>query len=71
MAQISFCPSTLCPLEVIDIRLKEFVRLHHIDLIRRINYKVNKAKSNAHEKLLFKQLSYYYLTTGHVIIIIR
>ena len=70
MTQTSFCPSTLCPLEVIDIRLKEFVRLHHIDLICRINYKVNKAKSNTHGKQLFKQLSYYYLTTEHVIIII-
>lgn len=34
--QSSSCPSTLPPFEVIDTRLKEFVRLHHIDLLSTI-----------------------------------
>jgi hypothetical protein len=68
-AQVSSCPSALFPLEIVDKKLKEFVRLHHIDLSRTINYQVNKIKSITSEKQLFKQLSFYYLTTDHVMII--
>ncbi|CAF1462144.1 unnamed protein product [Didymodactylos carnosus] len=53
--------------EIIDKRLKEFVCLHHIDLLRKINYQVNKLKDNIYEK----QLSYYYLTTEQFEIINR
>ena len=67
--QSSLCPSTLPPLEVIDTRLKEFVRLHHIDLIRTVNYQTNKLKDDIREKQLFQQLSYYYLTSEQVLII--
>ena len=43
MTQSSSCPSTmLSSLEIIDQRLKEFVRLHHLDLLRTINYQMNK-----------------------------
>ncbi len=38
MAQSTVCPSTLPSLEIIDQKLKEFVRLHHLDLIRTIDY---------------------------------
>ncbi|UJR12871.1 hypothetical protein I4U23_017045 [Adineta vaga] len=55
-------PSTLTPIEVIDRRLKEFVCLHHIDLLRTVNYQVNKLKDEIYEKQLFKQLTFYYLT---------
>ena len=67
--QSSSCPSTLPPFEVIDTRLKEFVRLHHIDLIRTVNYRTNKLKDDIREKQLFQQLSYYYLTSEQVLII--
>ncbi len=70
-AQLSLCPSTLFPLEISDKKLKEFVRLHHIDLSRTINYQANKIKSIISEKQIFKQLSYYYLTTDQVTIIIN
>jgi hypothetical protein len=66
-AQLSSCPSTLFPLEIIDKKLKEFVRLHHIDLSRTIHYQANKIKSIISEKQIFKQLSHYYLTTDQVI----
>ena len=67
--QSSSCPSTLPPLEVIDSRLQEFVHLHHIDLLRTVNYQTNKLKDDIREKQLFQQLSYYYLTSEQVLII--
>lgn len=67
--QSSSWPSTLLPFEVIDARLQEFVRLHHIDLIRTVNYQTNKLKDDIREKQLFQQLSYYYLTSEQVLII--
>jgi hypothetical protein len=67
--QSASCPLPLSPLEIIDQRLKEFVRSHHIDLIRTINYQVNKVKDNIYEKQLFKQLSCYYLTTEQIVMI--
>ena len=72
MAQSS---SSSCPvsfyscLEIIDQKLKEFVRLHHFYLIRQINYYVNKLKDNIREKQLFEQLSSYTLKNEQVIII--
>ena len=66
--QVFSCPITLSSSEIIDERLKEFVRLHHIDLLRTINYQVTKLKDKIYEKELFKQLSYYYLTTKQVLI---
>ncbi|CAF4898878.1 unnamed protein product, partial [Rotaria socialis] len=46
---------------MIDQRLKEFVRLHHIDLVRTVNYQKHKLKGIIYEKRLFNQLSSYYL----------
>ncbi|CAF4360224.1 unnamed protein product, partial [Rotaria magnacalcarata] len=61
MIQLSSCPTTLHPLELIDQRLKEFVRLHHIDLVRTVNYQKHKLKYIIYEKRLFNQLSSYHL----------
>ncbi|CAF4970036.1 unnamed protein product, partial [Rotaria socialis] len=44
-----------------DQRLKEFVRLHHIDLVRTVNYQKHKLKDIIYEKRLFNQLSSYHL----------
>ncbi len=38
MLQLTSCSSTLPRLEIADQRLKKFVRLHHLDLLRKINY---------------------------------
>ncbi|CAF1449613.1 unnamed protein product [Adineta ricciae] len=59
--QSSSCPLTLSLLEIVDARLHEFVRLHHIDLMRTIRFRINKLKDEVHEKQLFQHLSYYYL----------
>ncbi len=64
--QASSCPFKLTDLEMIDKRLKEFVHLHHLDLLRTVKYHVNKLKDNIQEKQLYKQLSYYYLTKEQV-----
>jgi len=66
MTQASSCPFKLTDLEIMDQRLKEFVHLHHLDLLRKVKYRVNKLKDNIHEKQLYKQLSYYYLTKEQV-----
>ena len=66
LTQSSTCPSTLLPLEIIDQRLKEFVRLHHLDLLRTINYQISKLNSNILIKKFSKQLSTFHLTTKQV-----
>jgi len=66
MTQASSCPFQLSDLEIMDKRLKEFVHLHHLDLLRAVKYRVTKLKDNIQEKQLYKQLSYYYLTTEQV-----
>jgi len=63
--------STLCPfitpsLETIDARLKEFIRLHHIDLCRTISYQIYKLKSQIHERDLFQQISSFDLNEEQV-----
>ena len=62
MMQSSSCPTTLYSLEKIDQRLKDFVRLHHIDLVRTVNYQKNKLKDIIYEKRLLNQISSYHLT---------
>ena len=54
---------------MIDQRLKEFVRLHHIDLLQTVTYQLNKLKNKINENQLIKQLSVYNLTTEQVCII--
>ena len=66
MAQSITCPLTLPSLEMIDQRLKEFVRLHHLDLRRTINYQLSKLNSNELIKKFSKQLSTFHLTAKQV-----
>jgi hypothetical protein len=66
MAQSRTCPSTLHPLEIIDQRLKEFFRLHHLDLLRTINYQISKLNSNILIKEFSKQLSAFRLIAKQV-----
>ncbi len=71
LAQSSMCPSTLPSLEIIDQRLKEFVRLHHLDLQRTINYQISVLNSNITIKKFSKQLSTFHLTPKQVRIFIQ
>ncbi len=41
ITQLLLCPVTFVSIEFLDHRLKEFVRLHHLDLMRTINYQIN------------------------------
>ncbi len=66
MAQSSTRPFTLPPLEIIDQRLKEFVRLHHLDLLQIFNYQISKLNSNILIKKFSKQLSTFRLTAKQV-----
>ncbi|CAM4825035.1 unnamed protein product [Rotaria magnacalcarata] len=61
LSQSLSCPKTLF-LSHVESRLVEFVCLHHIDLIRKINYQVNKFKDLIRETQLFETLSSYSLT---------
>ncbi|CAF1529401.1 unnamed protein product, partial [Adineta ricciae] len=54
------CPPSLSPLDIFDGRLKEFVRLHHLDFIRANRYRIHQFKADIHEKQLGKELSYYF-----------
>jgi hypothetical protein len=67
VTQSSSCPTQLSSLEIIDQRLKEFVRLHHLDLLRTINYQIYKLNTNIHIMRLSKQLSSFHLTTKQVL----
>jgi hypothetical protein len=67
MTQSSSCPKSLSSLEIIDQRLNEFVRLHHLNLLRTINNQIYKLNTNIHIARLFKQLSSFHLTTTQVV----
>lgn len=56
ISQATSCPSSL-DLIVIEDRLKEFVRLHHLDLIRRIQYQLHHFQGYLQEQELSQQLS--------------
>ena len=60
-------PLTLLHLELIDSRLKEFVRLHHLDLTKTIHYQIGKLNANINIKKFTKQLSAFHLTTKQVL----
>jgi len=65
--QSTSCPSTLPhSLERIDSRLKEFIRLHHLDILRKINYQISKLNSKIHIEKFSKQLSSFHLTAKQV-----
>ena len=57
----------LSSLETTDLRLKEFIRLHHFDLLRTVNYQVNKFKDIIYESYLFQQLSSFDLSLEQVL----
>ena len=68
------CPTTLITqtnmsLEIIDQRLNEFVRLHHLDLLRQVNYCMNKLRDDLRGKQLLQELSSYLLTDEQVIVL--
>lgn len=60
------CPFRMAGGETIDVHLKEFVRLHHLDLIRSINYQLNRFRDDLEEKRLAQQLQTYRLTIEQV-----
>ena len=66
ITQSKFCPKGI-QLSLIESQLKEFVRLHHLDLTRKNNYEINKFQDDIREKELFQQLSSYSLTNEQVI----
>jgi hypothetical protein len=53
-------------LEIIDGKLNEFIRLHHLDLKRQINYLMSKLRDHISEKQLVQELSLYTLTNEQV-----
>ncbi|CAF4187775.1 unnamed protein product, partial [Rotaria magnacalcarata] len=67
MIQSSSCPTALYSLEMIDQRLKESFRLHHVDLVRTVNYQKHKLRDIIYEKRLFNQLSSYHLAEHQAI----
>ena len=71
IAQSTLSPSTLPNLEIMDAKLKEFVRLHHLDLSRTIQYQIGKLNININIKKFSKQLSLFHLTTKQVLILIK
>jgi len=66
MTQSTLCQSSLPRLEIIDPKLKEFVHLHHLDLLRTINYRIYKLNSNIHIEKFSKQLSSFHLPTKQI-----
>jgi hypothetical protein len=68
MAQSSSCPVTLLPLKIIDQKLKEFVHLHHLDLLRAINYQIGKLNSKIYIKQFSEQLASFRLTMKQVLL---
>jgi hypothetical protein len=67
IAQSTLCPSTLPRLETMDTKLKEFVRLHHLNLLRTIHYQIGKLNININIKKFSKQLSLFHLMTKRVL----
>ena len=67
LAQAATCPSTLPSLEMIDQRLQEFVRLHHLNLQRGVNHQISKLNNNTTIKKFSQQLSQFGLTPKQVL----
>jgi hypothetical protein len=68
--QWSSCPWTSHPVvDTMDARLKEFVRLHHIDLLRRTSYQVHRFKDEINEQHLLRQLSSFQFTGEQVMLV--
>ena len=65
ISQAVSCPKSI-PLSLMESPLQEFVRLHHLDLNRRINFQINTFRDHIHEQELCQQLSSYPLTHKQV-----
>lgn len=65
LSQSLSCPKTFS-IQYVDSRLEEFVRLHHLDMIRKINYRINKFKDDIREKQRHADLYSKSLTTDQV-----
>ena len=66
-AQLSSYPRVLPSLEIIDQQLKEFVRLHHCDLLRKVNYQIAQLNTTILIHRFSQQLSSFNLTTTQVL----
>ena len=53
-------------MDTLDGRLKEFARLHHIDLLRRTSYQANRFRDEINEQHWLRQLSSCQLTSEQV-----
>jgi hypothetical protein len=53
-------------MDTMDVRLTEFARLHHIDLLRRTSYQANRFRDEINEQHFVRQLSSYQLTSEQV-----
>ena len=56
-------------MDTMDARLKEFVRLHHIDLLRRTSYQANRFKDEINEQHFLRQLSSFQFTSEQVMLV--
>ena len=63
----AFSYPTSLQLPLVESQLKEFVRLHHLDAIRKIHFQLNKFKNRFREQELLQQLSTCLLTHEQVI----
>ena len=66
------CPATLrmktsMSLKMIARNLNDFVRLHHLDLTRQVNYHISKLRASVREKELVQESSLYPVTSEQVI----
>ena len=52
--------------ETIDLRLYQFVRLHHVQFVQLIQYQVNRFRDEIEEKRLLQQLERYSLSKEQV-----
>jgi hypothetical protein len=66
MIQLISCPKTLSLINI-ESRLTEFVRIHHFDLTRKVNYHINQFKDCIREKQLDEQLYSHSLTKEQVL----
>ena len=64
---VSLLTKTSMSLDMVDQRLNEFIRLHHLDLKRQINYHISKLRDVIREKELVQESALYPITTEQVI----
>lgn len=62
---------TFSSIEMLDTRLKEFVRLHHMDLAKSINYRIHQFNDRVREQQIFQQLSTCQLSAEQVGLVIE